>query len=88
MLEEAAGIADTAEPGARDLFKSIQRFNELPEYLQVWPAHGAGSACGKGLGSIPSSTVGYEKLFNPALQYTDEQEFVDYILSEQPEAPR
>ncbi len=88
LLEEAAGIMGTAEPGARDLFKSIQKFNELPDHLQVWPAHGAGSACGKGLGAIPSSTVGYEKLFNPALQYSDEQEFVDYILSEQPEAPR
>lgn len=88
LLEEAAGIENTAEPGARDLYQSIQRFNQLPDYLQVWPAHGAGSACGKGLGSIPSSTVGYEKRFNPALQYTDEQEFVDYILSEQPEAPK
>lgn len=88
LLEEAAGIMGTAEPGARDLFQSIKRFNDLPEHLQVWPAHGAGSACGKGLGSIPSSTVGYEKRFNPALQYTDEQEFVDYILSEQPEAPK
>ncbi len=88
LLEEAAGIVGTAEPGARDLYKSIQRFRDLPDYLQIWPAHGAGSACGKGLGSIPSSTVGYEKLFNPALQYTDEQEFVDYILSEQPEAPK
>ncbi len=88
LLEQAAGIENTAEPGARDLFRSIQRFNELPDYLQVWPAHGAGSACGKGLGAIPSSTVGYEKMFNPALQYTDEQQFVDYILSEQPEAPK
>jgi hydroxyacylglutathione hydrolase len=88
LLEEAAGIAGTAEPGARELFHSIQRFRELPDYLQVWPAHGAGSACGKGLGAIPSSTVGYEKMFNPALQYHDEQEFVDYILSEQPEAPK
>jgi hydroxyacylglutathione hydrolase len=88
LLEEAAGIAGTAEPGARDLFRSIQRFRKLPDYLQVWPAHGAGSACGKGLGAIPSSTVGYEKLFNPALQFSDEQAFVDYILSEQPEPPR
>lgn len=87
LLEEAAGIKGTAEPGARDLFRSIQRFRQLPDYLQVWPAHGAGSACGKGLGSIPSSSVGYEKMFNPALQFRDEQEFVDYILSEQPEAP-
>lgn len=87
LLEQAAGIMGTAEPGARDLFQSVQRFRQLPDYLQVWPAHGAGSACGKGLGAIPSSTVGYEKLYNPALQFTDEQEFVDYILSEQPEAP-
>jgi hydroxyacylglutathione hydrolase len=87
LLEQAAGIANTAEPGARDLFKSIKRFKELPDYLQVWPAHGAGSACGKGLGAIPSSTVGYEKLFNPALQYHDEEEFVRYILADQPEAP-
>ncbi|WP_299467364.1 rhodanese-like domain-containing protein, partial [uncultured Gimesia sp.] len=44
--------------------------------------------CGKGLGAIPSSTVGYEKIFNPSLQYTDEQAFVQYILSDQPEAPK
>ncbi|MFY9256043.1 MAG: rhodanese-like domain-containing protein [Fuerstiella sp.] len=88
LLEEAAGIANTAEPGARDLFKSSERFKQLPDYLQVWPAHGAGSACGKGLGAIPSSTVGYEKLFNPALQFTDEEAFVQYILADQPEAPK
>ena len=61
---------------------------QLPDYLQVWPAHGAGSACGKGLGAIPSSTVGYEKLFNPALQYDDEDAFVRYILADQPDAPK
>lgn len=87
LLEEAAGIAGTAEPGARDLFASLQRFKQLPDYLQLWPAHGAGSACGKGLGAIPSSTVGYEKLFNPGLQFDDEEEFVRYILADQPEAP-
>jgi hydroxyacylglutathione hydrolase len=87
-LEEAAGLANTAEPGARDLFHSAERFKQLPDFLQVWPAHGAGSACGKGLGAIPSSTVGYEKLFNPALQFTEEDEFVKYILSDQPEAPK
>ncbi len=88
LLEQAAGIANTAEPGARDLFKSVQRFKSLADYLQVWPAHGAGSACGKGLGAIPSSTVGYEKRFNPALQFADEAEFVRYILADQPEAPK
>ena len=88
LLEEAAGLADTAEPGARDLFHSAEKFKQLPDFLQVWPAHGAGSACGKGLGAIPSSTVGYEKLFNPALQFSDEEEFVKYILADQPEAPK
>lgn len=88
LLEEAAGLANTAEPGARELFHSAERFKQLPDYLQVWPAHGAGSACGKGLGAIPSSTVGYEKLFNPVLQFTDEEKFVSYILADQPEAPK
>lgn len=88
LLEEAAGIKGSAEAGAHQLFHSAERFKQLPDYLQVWPAHGAGSACGKGLGAIPSSTVGYEKRFNPALQYNDETAFVQYILSDQPEAPK
>ncbi len=87
LLETAAGVVGSAEKGARQLYHSIERFKSLPDHLQVWPAHGAGSACGKGLGAIPSSTVGYEKLFNPSLQYNDEQEFVDYILADQPETP-
>ena len=87
LLEEAAGQMGTAEPGARDLYRSIQKFLQLPDYLQIWPSHGAGSACGKGLGAIPSSTLGYEKLFNEALQFNTEDEFVEYVLSDQPEAP-
>lgn len=88
LLEEAAGVAGSAAAGAHDLYRSVRQFLQLPDFLQVWPAHGAGSACGKGLGAVPSSTVGYEKLFNPALQIDDEQAFVDYILADQPEAPR
>ena len=87
LLETAAGVVGSAEIGARQLYHSVRRFRDLPDHLQVWPAHGAGSACGKGLGAIPSSTVGYEKLFNPALQFHDEQQFVDYILADQPETP-
>ncbi len=87
LLETAAGVVGSAEKGARQLFHSMRKFRELPDHLQVWPAHGAGSACGKGLGAIPSTTVGYEKRFNPALQYDDEQAFVDYILANQPETP-
>lgn len=87
LLETAAGVIGSAEIGARQLYHSMLRFRDLPDHLQVWPAHGAGSACGKGLGAVPSTTVGYEKLFNPALQYHDEQAFVDYILADQPETP-
>ena len=87
LLEEVAGQGGTAEPGARDLYRSIQKFLRLPHHLQVWPSHGAGSACGKGLGAVPSSTVGYEKMFNEALKLGSEDEFVDYILTDQPEAP-
>lgn len=88
LLEKAAGIANTSIAGARQMFRSVQRFKQLPDYLQVWPAHGAGSACGKGLGAIPSSTVGYEKLFNPMLGYTDEDAFVEALLDGQPEPPK
>lgn len=87
LLEEAAGIKGTAEPGARRMFHSLKRFKALPDYVQVWPAHGAGSACGKALGAVPSSTVGYEKLFNWAMAYEDEDQFVKALLSGQPEAP-
>ena len=88
LLEKAAGIVGTSDSGARQMFNSVQRFKQLPDYLQLWPAHGAGSACGKGLGAIPSSTVGYEKLFNPAMAYENEDEFVTYLLADQPEPPK
>ncbi|MDQ7029637.1 MAG: rhodanese-like domain-containing protein [Ardenticatenia bacterium] len=88
LLEKAAGISGTAEEGARQMFRSLKRFKQLPDYLQVWPAHGAGSACGKGLGAIPSSTVGYEKLFNPGLRFDDKDAFVRWLLADQPEPPR
>ncbi|MCU0616645.1 MAG: MBL fold metallo-hydrolase [Gemmatimonadaceae bacterium] len=64
LLEKAAKVANTMEAGARTLFRSLQRFRALPDHLQVWPGHGAGSACGKALGAVPSSTVGYEKRAN------------------------
>lgn len=88
LLEAAAGLMGTAEPGARRQFNTVERFKELPDYLQIWPAHGAGSACGKALGAIPSSTLGYEKLFNPAFQFAEEDKFVQWLLAGQPEAPR
>jgi hydroxyacylglutathione hydrolase len=87
LLERAAGMADTMEEGARQLFHSLGRFRELPDHLQVWPGHGAGSACGKSLGAVPQTTVGYEKLFGWAFQIEDEGEFVRAVLEGQPEPP-
>lgn len=88
LLEEAAGIADTKEPGARELFKSLKSFQDLPDYLQIWPAHGAGSACGKSLGAVPSSTLGYEKKFNWAFNINDADTFVKTVLTDQPAPPK
>jgi len=89
LLEKAAGLVGTQDAGARQMYQSIKRFSDLPDYLQVWPGHGAGSACGKALGAVPSTTVGYERIRNWALQYpNNETGFVDYLLSDQPEPPK
>lgn len=87
LLEKAAKVANTMEAGARQLFHSLERFRTLPDFVQVWPGHGAGSACGKALGAIPTSTVGYEKRFNWGVATTDEATFVRMVLEGQPEPP-
>jgi len=88
LLERAAKFEGTMEAGARTLFRSLQRFKDsLPDYVQIWPGHGAGSACGKSLGAVPQTTLGYEKLFNWGLSIVEEEEFVDAVLSGQPEPP-
>ena len=89
LLEKAAGLIGTKEAGAKQMFQSLKKFAALPEYVQVWSAHGAGSACGKALGAVASSTVGYEKIRNWAFQYgDDEQSFTNYLLADQPEPPK
>lgn len=76
------------EAGARVLFESIQRFKrDYPDTLLVWPAHGSGSACGKALGGVPVSTLGYEKASNWGLRASGEENFVREVLSGQPEPP-
>lgn len=87
LLEKAAGYANTMDAGGRKLFQSLQRVKELPDFVQIWPGHGAGSPCGKALGAVPQTTVGYERLFNWAFQVETEDEFVQSVLSDQPEPP-
>ncbi len=91
LLDEAAGAVDTRFEGAKRLFASLRdRFLTLPDHVQVWPGHGAGSACGKALGAVPSTTVGYERLTSwwaPLVLAGDEEGFVAALLEGQPDAP-
>ena len=87
LLERAANIKGTMEVGARTLWKSLQAFAKQEDWLQIWPGHGAGSACGKGISAIPSSTLGYERRFNWAFSVKTEADFVTRVLEGQPEPP-
>ena len=87
LLERAAKVANTMDASARQLYAALQRFKSLPDHVQIWPGHGAGSACGKSLGAVPQSTLGYERLVNWGLAATSEEAFVQEVLSGQPEPP-
>lgn len=89
LLEKAAGLAGTKEAGAEQMYQSLKKFATLPDYVQIWSGHGAGSACGKALGAVHSSTVGYEKIRNWAFQFdNDKAAFIDELLAGQPEPPK
>ena len=90
LLETAEGKEGALKPAAKQLYQSLERFMDLPEYLQVWPGHGAGTSCGANLDDVPASTVGYEKRFNGTLQTAQEGEviFTEEILKGQPDPPR
>ncbi|WP_114853941.1 rhodanese-like domain-containing protein [Brachybacterium sp. YJGR34] len=90
LLDEAVGMQDTRFAGARQLFASLREvFLALPDHVQVFPGHGAGSPCGRALGALPSTSVGYERRFAwwaPALADGDEERFVAELLDGQPDA--
>ena len=77
-------VGDAARPdlavgpkeGAEGLYRSLRRLLELPDGVEVFPGHVAGSLCGKAMSSKASSTIGFERRFNPALQIEHESEFV------------
>jgi hydroxyacylglutathione hydrolase len=87
LLERAVGVTGSMSGAARELHASLRRLESLPDHLQVWPGHGAGSACGKALGAVPQSTLGYERITNWALQPQSETAFVSRVLEGQPDPP-
>lgn len=90
LLDEVGSPVGAHFDGAKHLFASLkERFVTLPDYVQVLPAHGSGSPCGKALGAVPSSTVGYERRFSWWARYiedNDEHGFVAALLTGQPDA--
>jgi len=80
-------LASSATQGARDLFRSIQRLKELPDYVEVLPGAYAGSVCGRRLSGKPMSTIAFEKQHNQAVRITDEGEFIRFMTAEIPPAP-
>ena len=82
-----ASLGYTAEELASMLYDSIQRLMRLPDSVRVFPAHGAGSACGKNLSTANRSTIGEQRRTNPALSPMTEDAFVEAVTSGQPVAP-
>jgi hydroxyacylglutathione hydrolase len=79
---------DGGKENARDLYKSIfEKLLPLGDRVEIYPCHGAGSACGKSIGDRDQSTIGNEKKFSEALKERTEQEFVDWLLDSMPEPP-
>lgn len=77
-----------AQELASKLYSSLhKRLMPLPDYCEVYPAHGAGSLCGRAMGAKRTSTVGYERLYNAALQIACEEEFVRSLTTNMPPAP-
>jgi len=78
-----------AEVGlAEQLYDSIfGKLLTLPDHIEVYPAHFSGAACGKGLSGKPASTIGFERRFNPALQFRSKADFVRFVLADLPPEP-
>ncbi len=89
LREKAGKLTAAREELAKQMYYSLRNtFLALPDHVLVYPAHGAGSLCGKGLSDQNSSTMGAEKLSNWSLQEMSEADFVDRLLTDQPFVPK
>jgi hydroxyacylglutathione hydrolase len=88
LREGAGNIKATRDSLARQMYSSLRdKLMKLPDDVVVYPAHGAGTLCGKALSKSESSTIGAEKLTNWSLQEATEEEFVKNLLADQPFIP-
>ncbi len=89
LREQAGSITMTRKDLAKKMYYSLRdKYLPLPDDVLLYPAHGAGSLCGKGLSQQNSSNMGAEKLSNWSLQQMSEDEFVEQLLADQPFVPK
>jgi hydroxyacylglutathione hydrolase len=78
----------TVEEMARSLYRSLTgRLLALPDHVMLYPSHYSGSVCGRGLSANPSSTIGFERRHNRALEFDSEDEFVEALTRDIPPVP-
>jgi glyoxylase-like metal-dependent hydrolase (beta-lactamase superfamily II) len=82
-LETATTVA-----AAQTLYESLRLLLSLPDDLEIYPAHFAGSACGRSMSGKPSSTLGFERRYNPALTQPSREAFVSFMLTDLPAPPQ
>jgi hydroxyacylglutathione hydrolase len=83
---DLVGAAETRELAGK-LFESLQRVMLMDRRVEIHPGHGAGSLCGAGIGSEPSSTIGREADQNAMLRYADRASFITAVMADLPERP-
>lgn len=89
LRETAGAITSERKELAANMYHSLRdKLMVLPDDVIVYPAHGAGSLCGKGLSKANSSTIGQEKATNWSLQPASEQDFINELLDNQPFVPK
>jgi hydroxyacylglutathione hydrolase len=94
-LTAESTTAETASPeaamtvaAAQTLYDSLRRLLTLPDDLEIYPAHFASSACGRSMSGKPSSTLGFERRYNPALTQPSRESFVSFMLTDLPAPPQ
>jgi glyoxylase-like metal-dependent hydrolase (beta-lactamase superfamily II)/rhodanese-related sulfurtransferase/TusA-related sulfurtransferase len=85
----SVGRPDLGGAGAaEDIWESLRRvLLPLDDLVEVYPAHGAGSSCGKAMSAKAGSTIGFERRFNPAFRFDDKRAFVEFIMAGIPPKP-